>query len=164
MEPGNYQLGILIKTAGGKFILQPTEHFINVEKTETLVAEKISSEPPPGKIIYGLEHILTDGEYIKIRGWAALEEQNNDKCRIRVLFKNQATIYGAMTNSFKRPDVTAYFKNKFNFDDTGFNAEILKSSLPAGKYQVGLHVIDRMRNKEGVTWIGNEIEIKKKSF
>lgn len=38
----------------------------------------------------------------------------------------------------RRTDITVYFKSKYNLDNSGFSARILKSGMPRGQYQIGL--------------------------
>jgi len=159
VEKGEYNLGLSIHDHLGRWIFQATDHSINVRMPEFAKPEKMTERPEDGKIIYGLEFVKSDVQSISIRGWAAIEGQDAVDSRISWVFKNGTDIYVVDAESFARPDVTAAFKNKYNLDHSGFKGKILKNSLPAGKYQVGILIRDARNHKENLVFTEKQVDI-----
>ncbi|MBC7495514.1 MAG: hypothetical protein H7221_10950 [Flavobacterium sp.] len=75
---------------------------------------------------------------IKIRGWAILEESNNNQNEtIFLLLQKNNLKFEIKLNTEDRPDITTYFK-KENLNNAGFNSVIFTKNLNKGLYSVGL--------------------------
>ena len=158
MEKGNYQLGIVIKNVQGTIIHQLTDRFVKVGLKENAEPEKITSLPPTGKIIYNFDLFENNSSDITLGGWATIENQSADGQIISFVFKNEKDIYKFEAEPVKRPDVTAYFKNKYKLDNSGFSVKVLKNSFDKGKYEVGI-IIKDPSNKEVYMITNKVIEI-----
>ena len=158
LQKGNYQLGIAIKSVQGAFIYQFTDRTVKVGLKENAEPEKITSLPLAGKIIYNFDLFENSNSDIKLGGWAAIENQSADEQIISCVFKNEKDIYKFVAEPVKRPDVTAYFKNKNKLDNSGFSVKILKNVFNKGKYQIGF-IIKAGSNKEVFMITDRVIEI-----
>ena len=157
---GIYTLGIMIKNVNGKTSYQPAGNLIKVGLSEYTTVEKISKLPPNANISYGIDKMETNGKFVTIGGWSAIVNKTMEGCKISIVLKNGDQIYVIGTNPTLRPDVTAAIsKNNYNLDNSGFNAKILKSSLPKGKYQLGIIIKDTKHKTENMILTDKVIEI-----
>jgi hypothetical protein len=83
-----------------------------------------------------------------------------DSSSIEILLKRDRFVYAAGTRTRSRHDVTTLFKSKFNLDDCGFFVKLSTKALPAGRYQVGIHVY-RDGDKGIVRWLDQAIDVPK---
>ena len=148
LPKGSYTLGIAIKNTGGQFVHQSTDKIVKVSMKEYAEPLKISQLPAASKISYNFDLFENNNDHIKVSGWATLENQSADGHEISCVLANEKDIYMFETDPIKRPDVTAYFKNKFNLDNSGFSVKILKAVLNKDKYQVGIIIKDASGKKE----------------
>jgi len=80
-------------------------------------------------------------DFFKISGWAYIPNRNCDDCEISILLESDdELVLSSATRSIQRPDVTAYFKNVFNLDNSGFDAVVSKKNLKRGRYKIGIHI------------------------
>ena len=92
-----------------------------------------------------------------VSGWCGLKNANADNYNVYVVLQNDKThlYYTFNTNSCYRPEVTAYFHNKLNYDNSGFETRL--SNLPLGKYKIGLNLVGK--NNSFFTWTNSSITI-----
>ena len=159
IEPGSYQLGLAIKTPQGEILYAATENIIEVNLSEFNSVQKVLTLPAVGDILWGLDYLTPEKDFIKISGWAAYKNQGSENCTTELVLKNGNDIFLADTYIRVRPDVTTHFNGKYKLDNSGFVARVKKSSIPKGKYQVGLLIKDAGRNKQAVIFIDQQIEI-----
>ena len=158
VEKGDYRLGIAIRDHQGHWLYQSTENRVRAGMPEFAMPEKITGLPAEGKIMYGLDFLKTDADGINLSGWAAFEGQDASDSRISCLFRNGSDTYIADTEPLARQDVTSAFKNKYNLDNSGFRIKLLKNSLPAGKYQVGILIRDKKHGKENLVFTDKQVD------
>lgn len=148
LPKGSYRLGIAIKNTRGQFVYQPTDKIVKVGMKEHAEPVKISQLPSTSKISYNFDLFENKNDHVKMGGWATLENQSAEDHEISCVLVNEKDIYRVETDPIKRPDVTAYFKNNYNLDNSGFSVKILKADLNKGKYQVGIIIKDPSSKKE----------------
>jgi len=158
LPKGNYQLGVAIKNIQGEFIHQFTDRTVKVGLKENAELEKIIILPPENKITYNFDLFENNSNDLRLDGWATIENRSAEGQTISCVFKSEKDIYKFETASVKRPDVTAFFKNKYNLDNSGFSVKILKIAFNKGKYQVGIIIKDQS-NKEVFMITDKVIEI-----
>ena len=158
LQKGKYQLGIVIKNVQGEFIHQLTDRIVKVGLKENAEPEKITVLPEENKIIYNFDRFEINSSDIELGGWAAIENRSAEEQTISCVLKNENDIYKFETEPVKRPDVTAFFKNKYELDNSGFSVKVLKKDFNKGKYQVGIIIKDQS-NKEIFMMTNRVIEI-----
>jgi hypothetical protein len=159
VEKGKYQVGILIKDKKGNFYYQPSGKMIKNGMAEFVTAEKISALPPAGPIIYGIDLLESTGGFLNISGWATLENADATNNVISVVLKNGDQSYIAEAEPSLRPDVSARPGNKYNLDNSGFAAKVLKQNLPKGTYQIGILIKNSKTKKEGFLMTNRQVNV-----
>lgn len=96
--------------------------------------------PPTQKFDAVIDHLYEEEDLFTISGWAVENFANVQNSKIEIILKSETTMYIVATNVKSRPDVTAYFKNNYNLDNSGFIAKISKKDLKKGKYEIGICV------------------------
>ncbi|MDD3004336.1 DUF6311 domain-containing protein [Flavobacterium sp.] len=87
---------------------------------------------------YFFDSYLYKDPILHVRGWAILEETNNNsKDKIYLILKKENQNYELLLKPEKRTDITTAFK-KENLDNAGFQSTINTNTLPKGSYSVGL--------------------------
>ena len=107
---------------------------------------------------YNFDLFENNSNDLRFDGWATIENRSAEGQTISCVFKSEKDIYKILAEPVKRPDVTAYFKNKYKLDNAGFSVKILKNAFNKGKYQVGIIIKDQS-NKEVFMITDKVIEI-----
>jgi mannosyltransferase len=102
------------------------------------------------KINFSVEMFEIGNGGVKVSGWANLDGQDTENSRIEVLLVSGSKAFKALNQSVKRPDVTQFFNNGMNLDNSGFALERTLKNLPPGAYAVGLLVTDEKSGKSGL--------------
>jgi len=159
VEKGVYELAIAIKNIHKNWIYQATNKSIKIGSDYALL-EPLSNLPSDKtNIKYNLESLEIADSLIKLGGWAFFPNQNNDNCLITLVLKKEGINYKVETELVLRQDVTSYFKSQHSLDHSGFSVKMRSSSLPNGKYQIGIMIKDLKTKKEGVTFLDRYIKI-----
>ncbi|MBC7525383.1 MAG: hypothetical protein H7239_13220 [Flavobacterium sp.] len=111
-------------------------HFKNLKLNELEPVEYSLNATKPIK--YFFDTFNFHDNIVKIRGWAVLEESNNNQNEtIFLLLQKNNLKFEIRLNSEERLDITTYFK-KENLNNAGFNSVIFTKNLNKGTYSVGL--------------------------
>jgi hypothetical protein len=156
---GVYRLGLAIRDQQGRLVCQADDNMVGVGVPNYAPPEKLVKLPPEGKIVHAFDFVRSDGSFVSMSGWAALDQQDADGCSITCLLKSKDNTYALETEMVQRPDVTAAFKNTFKLDNAGFKARVSKNMLPKGRYQVGILIKDTKHSKENVIFTDKMVDI-----
>lgn len=140
-------------------LLKQNEELLITQLNKAEKIKQIGSLPIDENTIGNIDQLFEDLENFKIAGWAAIKGQDADNCQIKVVLIGDKDKYSLSVERLKRQDITAFFKNKNNYDDTGFSITILKSDIPKGKYKVGI-IIKNNQNKQFLFNTNREINNK----
>jgi Family of unknown function (DUF6311) len=158
VQKGSYQIGIVIRTADGRYSEQVTQTEMKVKYPEYPTPIKIARLPAAGPIDYDLN--LEDKDSLfTVAGWAALKNQDAGSNRIHLILKGNQNTLLLEAEPILRPDVTAYFKNKYNLDHSGYTIKIAKRDLPKDKYQFGFIIDDAANHKQYAMMTDRGIDI-----
>ncbi len=158
VQKGSYQIGIVIRTAQGRYSEQVTQAEMKVKYPEYPTPIKIASLPAVGAINYDLN--LEDKDSLfTVAGWAALKDQDAGSNAIHLILKGNQNTWLLEAEPILRPDVTAYFKNKYNLDHAGYTIKIAKRDLPKDKYQFGFMIEDAANHKQYAMMTDRGIDI-----
>ena len=94
-----------------------------------------------------IDQLDEEEDVFNISGWAVENFANVQNSKIEIILKNETTLYVVGTTAKARPDVTAYFNNEYNLDNSGFVAKISKKDLKKGKYEIGISVQQNDNNR-----------------
>ncbi len=102
--------------------------------------------------MYNLESFEKTQSNITVKGWAYFDKQNANKTDIEIILIHDGSSTGIrfQTQRTNRPDVTSYFKNPFNVDNSGFNSTLNISNLNPGSYKLAIYLLDQKTRKEGL--------------
>ena len=140
LEKGTYRVGVEQASANGKYRSVRYSDLIDIGINDVIVPTPASFLPVVQDFHSGVNHFDDHSEFFTISGWAIRDMKETPNSQIDlILYKDQA-MYFARTNAQKREDVTAYFHNGLNLDNSGFTAKVSKAPLPAGRYQIGVWV------------------------
>jgi len=103
------------------------------------------------KMNYSFESFNVTNDKIIFNGWAYLENQDALTTRIYILAFDEQKNYTILNiQNITRKDVTTYFKSKFNIDNSGFSANINKSELKKGNYNLGVLLFDSIKKSKAL--------------
>lgn len=154
---GKYNIGVAIKSSKGQFTYQLTNRFTTARTSFFAVFEKLENPVATSEINQNIVVMEDQGSFIKIAGWAHLKNQDTDGSQISLVLRKDSDFFLCPTETAFRPDVTGHFKNGFNLDNSGYSVRLKKTSLPKGEYQLGIHIKDVKRKREGFLLTGKKI-------
>jgi hypothetical protein len=112
---------------------------------------------------WSIDEVESYSPIIRIRGWAYLPGVSYKDVRetavLRAGVAAGATVYELPSQMEYRPDLAAYHPNKDSSGGAGFIAWAGKSQLPAGKYQVGISIVDTVRKEQRVCYTAHFVVI-----
>lgn len=149
-EKGKYDLGIAIKSQDGKWYYATTGSIVDIGREEFVKPIKLKKTPKAEGAIGNIDFFETKKDYVSISGWAAIQNHNTTDNVISIVFLGAKENFSIATEKSLRKDVTDFFNNKYNYDNSGFSAKMKLSDLPKGKYKVGLLIENRIKNNEAV--------------
>ena len=138
LKRGYYDLGLFIKhRAGGgryEFIQQVAVGF-----PEQFSLTSFGKPVTESTMNFGIDRLESSSRTITISGWAFDPSSKSIQHEVNILLRSDdGAIYVSETKMVQRPDVTTYFENKRNLDESGFEAVISKSGLLKGRYEIGI--------------------------
>jgi hypothetical protein len=159
LPEGRYNIAIKKRSAGGK---DSCIHFIgqeiNIGVQGVFRVAPAPDLPTAGDIHEGTDYVKDDGDMLTLSGWAVYRPDQVRNSSIDIVFKSDKAAYVAGSVPKARPDVMAFFNSKLDSDNCGFFARISTDGLPAGKYELGVHVHQK-GDKGAVKFIGRSIVI-----
>jgi hypothetical protein len=159
LPEGQYSVSIEKRSSGGKDShVYFTGKDITIGTPGVFLPVQVADLPQTGAIQYGTDYVHKENDTLSISGWAVYKMDQVRNSSIDIVLKSDKAIYVAGSLSKARPDVTAFYKNKFDLDHCGFFARIPTDGLPAGKYQLGVHVYQK-GDRGAVKFIGQSILI-----
>jgi len=137
------------------FILK-TDFKLSFAINKYLPLKKINGE----RITSNFDTYTENDLKIELSGWAIMENQNMDSSNVYLFLVKGNTSSIVNSEPVQRKDVTESYKNKFNFDNSGFKATIDKGKLQKGDYQLAVAIDDIKNKKNGIILTGKTIIIK----
>jgi uncharacterized membrane protein len=87
---------------------------------------------------------------LKTSGWAYLYDQDATQSKISLVLIKDGKAKKIPALKVIRPDVNTYFKLDYNAENAGFTGEYDTSLLEPGQYQLGIYIVNKATNKEGL--------------
>lgn len=154
----NDSVGIAIKTTKGEWAYAPLGK--SVVKNDFAEPINISKLPVQDKQQAGnIDEFRVNGQHIIMSGWAVLKTSNSVNQTIQVVLKGAKNNYAFDVTKVMRPDVTQFLK-ALNYDTSGFKLRIVKESVNAGKYKIGLLVKENTTGKQTLSLTDKEVTVK----
>ena len=95
-------------------------------------------------LIGNIENFTYDKRNLYITGWLILKGENAFSSNISLILKNNTNSYRLRLDEYVRKDVTSYFADGFNYDNSGISANItIPDGVEKGNYQVYLELKDK---------------------
>ena len=154
IEQGIYNLGIAIKDKNSNFIFDEVEPKTPIRVKTSLKISEIYKLPEHSKDAKGnLDLVEASNDMIKIRGWITKLKSDNSNRKINILLINKKNKYIVETVPEIRKDVTNSYNDGFNYDNSGFNLEIDKTTFKKGAYKI----LILLEGEENVIFDSNKI-------
>jgi hypothetical protein len=161
LKAGTYAVGIEKRYRDGKgYSLVFTGQEVTAGIPDLVIPAPVAELPPVGNVDLGVDFIKEQGDTLTLSGWAVQKMDAVDSSTIEIVLHSNRASYIAATLVRSRPDVTTALKSKYNLDNCGFFVKLSKKALPAGKYQVGIHVY-RDGDEGVVRWLDRVIDVPK---
>jgi hypothetical protein len=127
---------------------------------ENFTPVRTDSLPSTGTAYGNFDTIDDEDDFVTIGGWALLDTLHGAPDRIQIVFRNgRNNFVTPAVDQTSRPDIAGKYRNN-DMMDAGFSARIEKTSLPKGKYQLGLYVHARSNAAPGLLLLNRFIEKK----
>jgi mannosyltransferase len=139
-----------------------TKHFVLIKDLpETVDISKFSTlvKNNGDSFNYYIEKYKYEHNNLDVTGWAYFEKQVATSTKIYILLIKDNVAHRLIFQKETRPDVTTYFKSEFDLSNSGYNLSIDLSSFSAGKYKLGLYLINPETKKEGLVLLDKIIQI-----
>ena len=107
---------------------------------------------------FNVESFENNDNKLNLSGWAYFDKQEASNSEIAIILIKDGKATKLMSQKVNRPDVTTYFKSEFNLENSGFISSFDLSKLDPGKYQLGIYMINKATNKEGLCLTDKTIE------
>lgn len=108
---------------------------------------------------YYIEKYKFDHTILDVKGWAYFDKQAATSTKIYILLIKDGVANSLIYQKETRPDVTTYFKSEFDISNSGYNLSVDLSSFSAGKYKLGLYLVNAETKKEGLVVTDKIIQI-----
>ena len=99
---------------------------------------------------FSIESFENQNGMITASGWAYFDGQDAKDSEITVILIKDTKSISLPTQKVSRPDVTSYFKSKYDLSNSGFKTSINTKDLEKGSYKIAVYIIDKKTNKEGL--------------
>jgi hypothetical protein len=109
---------------------------------------------------FTLETVETIDNKVIIKGWAYFNDQDATESVINILLVKNDQAENFLTEKVNRPDVTSYFKSKYDLSNSGFSSTIDLSDLDFGSYSIAVYLENSSTRKIGMN-ISDKMVIKK---
>lgn len=149
-KKGKYDLGFAIKSREGKWYYAKTGNTVDIGREEFIKPILLRKTPKAEGAIGNIDFFETKKGYVSISGWAAIQNQNSKENVISIVFLGAKGNYSITTEKNQRNDVTAFFNNKYNYDNSGFASKMKLKELPKGEYKVAMLIKNKASNTEAL--------------
>ena len=142
-------LGVAVKKYSGEWLYKKIGRLAETEKTTQSVKKEELPEQKPqlGVIDELIEHQST----VKVKGWTFLKDKDATDNEIEIVFVGNDQAYIFSTKPVLRADVTQYYNDGHNYDNSGYETLVNKNDIPKGNYTIGLLVRDTSNGEESLT-------------
>jgi uncharacterized membrane protein len=146
MEAGLYNVVVGIKSNGKLTFQSVDQPMIEVKQDMTPVVLKTLPNSSDD-LLYNIEEISSELDPIYCSGWAFIPKENSANSTIIIILESDIIMYAIPTVNVQRKDVTSYFNQNMNYDNSGFYSKIDKQKLKKGIYKVGF-LISNDKNRQ----------------
>lgn len=88
------------------------------------------------------KNIDINNNYVNINGWAFINGKSTNNTKTYIYLKSKNKKYIFQTTPQKRHDVTKYFDDGNNYDNSGFQCIIDTNDIMSGNYEIGIVLKD----------------------
>jgi hypothetical protein len=132
----------ILKTSARLGVYRFTSTQLDIPRELTL--QEIAQEP--------LENYIVDeNDENYLKGWALLPNIHAEETQTSILLTNFSKVYKLPSLKVYRPDVSAYFKRNFFYDQSGFEIYLSMFNIPRGEYRIGIMVESKLRT--AIHWL-----------
>ena len=131
----------------------------DVSKTIDISKFKSLNQNNGDAFLFSIEFFEFANNIISSSGWAYFDKQSSEKSIIDLVLIKDGIALRLLTQKVTRQDVTSYFKLNFDASNSGFSSNFDTTKLKKGKYQLGIYLINKNTNKEGLKITDKFIEI-----
>jgi mannosyltransferase len=137
-------------------------HYISIKdapKTVDISAFDLSKESDGDTFKKNIEVFEVTNNTIKASGWAHFEDQASTSTKVFLILIKDNLASLIPSEKVNRKDITIVNGNKYDMDNSGFNALFNTSLMDSGNYNFALVLIDKETNKKGI-YISNHVFVK----
>jgi hypothetical protein len=116
-------------------------------------------KPDKDSLRLWVDKVKTRSQLIVISGWSYLELKKNDSSITSVILKSKEKEYELQTVNYNRPDLPLFY-NRSDITNSAYNASVLKSSLEAGTYKIGVRLRNKPLNIDAIQFSDKTVELK----
>jgi hypothetical protein len=116
-------------------------------------------KPDKDSLRLWVDKVKTRSQLIVISGWSYLELKKNDSSITSVILKSKEKEYELQTINYNRPDLPLFY-NRSDITNSAYNASVLKSSLEAGTYKIGVRLRNKPLNIDAIQFSDKTVELK----
>jgi len=137
LESGNYTILLGIESEGAILFQSANQQMIEIKKQ--VQVKLLKSLPEFSETIkHKVELVSQEDDLIYVIGWAFKANKSAVNSKIQLVLEGENNIYAIDVNNVNRPDVTAYFNDDFNYDNSGFKLTLKKEKIKKGNYKIGI--------------------------
>lgn len=120
-------------------------------------------DPLSSSVRYGIDSYHDEGGLVRLQGWAIPEHGNDSDHAVRAVARSaNGLVYPFFSRTSDEHDLPADLRQRTDLDSAGFLAILSKSQLPAGNYQVGLALYNRLTGGNLVSYTDKYFDVDNK--
>lgn len=113
--------------------------YFNIEKLSISKRHYIELPGTKENLVFDIDHISQDLDYLRIDGWAFIEGQSSRGQETYIVLQSNHDQFIFDSSVNYRSDVAKHF-GRIDVDDSGFIATIRKSDIGKGIFRIGLYI------------------------
>ena len=90
------------------------------------------------QLMSGIEKFRFSQNHLEVKGWSFLKDLDSKNTKIKLMLLNDKTGYFIESTRKRRPDVTKFYKLKYDANNSGFTIDTSLNYIPKGTYQLGI--------------------------
>jgi hypothetical protein len=138
LPEGNYTIGIEKLSPAKKEMSRIfTDRILKTVRSGTVERVPAAGLPASGELQGNIDEVRNSAGNVVISGWGLHSPGEADKEGLRILLRQDSTVYMGATERISRHDLSGRFKEPAALS-SGFTVSIPEDGLPVGRYRIGI--------------------------
>lgn len=156
-QKDNLILGIAVKKHSGEWIYNKIGKLSGINKTiKSLKKDQLPIQKSQVGIV---DKFIDYKKSLRLSGWTIFKGIDAVDSEIEVVFVGNNEAYIFPSEIMERADVTRFYNDGYNYDNSGYDVLINKNDIPEGNYKIGLLVRNKPNGDESLFMTDKEVKV-----